>query len=373
MHFSTLVAVDVPQIEEDPLENFRVRVNLSRLQQEKLSGGGSVVQDIQRGRLNNRLTAFSREVTDKVENIMEPYSESVEDPDYLEFVDMTDELTDRYETGTCTVIRLPNGKYVLPYESSFSKHFELRGGKVLQRNVGQLKQAKRTKKAKAMKVIDSYPYKKLFASFSEFATEHCGYDYYEDENAYGYYTNPNAFWDWYVIGGRWPEPFLVEETCTEYCISENYGYSPSPAPNGYRWVCAARKKDIQWDKMFELAQAAAVQKYAELKQHFEEKRTSDPFEKIEDKYIVSFGDILYIDGESLQEYLKRRHLDGSCKYPVQFYQYLSEESGFAERNVDYRSSCENRAEAEYAWDEELSDFIDKMDDECVLVCVDCHC
>lgn len=115
MHFSTLVAVDVPQIEEDPLENFRVRVNLSRLQQEKLSGGGSVVQDIQMGRLNNRLTAFSREVTDKVENIMEPYSESVEDPDYLEFVDMTDELTDRYETGTCTVIRLPNGKYVLPY------------------------------------------------------------------------------------------------------------------------------------------------------------------------------------------------------------------------------------------------------------------
>ena len=114
--------------------------------------------------------------------------------------------------------------------------------------------------------------------------------------------------------------------------------------------------------MFELAQAAAVQKYAELKQHFEEKRTSDPFEKIEDKYIVSFGDILYIDGESLQEYLKRRHLDGSCKYPVQFYQYLSEESGFAEQNVDYRSSCENRAEAEYAWDEELSDFIDKMDD-----------
>lgn len=69
---------------------------------------------------------------------------------------------------------------------------------MLQRNVGQLKQAKRTKKAKAMKVIDSYPYKKLFASFSEFATEHCGYDYYEDENAYGYYTNPNAFWDWYV-------------------------------------------------------------------------------------------------------------------------------------------------------------------------------
>ena len=59
-------------------------------------------------------------------------------------------------------------------------------------------------------------------------------------------------WDWYQIGGRWPVTFLVKADCTEYSFGErSWGnYSKKyPAPEGYMWVSAARKKDICWDVM----------------------------------------------------------------------------------------------------------------------------
>ena len=62
----------------------------------------------------------------------------------------------------------------------------------------------------------NYPLKKLYKTLGEYAEQYHGYVYNEEEQGYGYYSNPNAFYDWYVIGGRWPRVFLVKESCTEY-------------------------------------------------------------------------------------------------------------------------------------------------------------
>ena len=158
----------------------------------------------------------------------------------------------------------------------------------------------------------------------------------------------------------------------EYCISEDYDYEQSSAPEGYRWVCAARKKDIQWAKMLELAQNDAKKKYSELKNRFERKSEPGILEKITEEGIVSFGDVLYLKGESLQDYLMRNHVDDSAKYPVSFYQYLSESSGYVEKIVDYKASCADRSRAEFEWDEDVASFIESLDGESVLVGVDCH-
>lgn len=40
-------------------------------------------------------------------------------------------------------------------------------------------------------------------SFIEYVEEDCGYVYSDKNNAFGYYENPNAKWDWYETGGRW--------------------------------------------------------------------------------------------------------------------------------------------------------------------------
>ena len=372
MHFSTLVAVNVPHIEEDVLENFRANVALNQLQQLKESGADSVMIKLRIGQIKSRISTFSREVFSAVEEIMEPYCESTDDPDFLEFYDETEDISERYKNETCTVIKFPNGRMVFPYDAAFSQKYTLLDGKVFQRDFGQLKHKKRSKTAKKMKVIENYPFRKLYASVSEFAEKYTGYSFYEEMNAYGYYANPNAFWDWYVLGGRWPEPFLVKEDCMEYCISEDYDYEQSSAPEGYRWVCAARKKDIQWAKMLELAQNDAKKKYSELKNRFERKSEPGILEKITEEGIVSFGDVLYLKGESLQDYLMRNHVDDSAKYPVSFYQYLSESSGYVEKIVDYKASCADRSRAEFEWDEDVASFIESLDGESVLVGVDCH-
>ena len=88
---------------------------------------------------------------------------------------------------------------------------------------------------------------------------------------------------------------------------------------------------------------------------------------------MDFGEVRYLKDETLQEYLHREHLDDSVKYPVGFYQLLSEKTGYIERNPNYFAGLDERAKAEYDWNEQVNRFIDELDDACVLVGVDCHC
>lgn len=127
----------------------------------------------------------------------------------------------------------------------------------------------RTKKAKKYKALPNYPLKKLFKTLGEYAEQYHGYVYNEEEQGYGYYSNPNAFYDWYVIGGRWPRVFLLKESCTEYSLGESYRDEESDgAPEGYIWVSVARKKDVEWDLMMKLAKEHAKHTYEVMRQAF---------------------------------------------------------------------------------------------------------
>lgn len=106
------------------------------------------------------------------------------------------------------------------------------------------------------------------------------YEYNKEEKRYGFYCNPNAMWDWYQIGGRWPVTFLVKADCTEYSFGErSWGnYSKKyPAPEGYMWVSAARKKDICWDVMRSWYIAQDTERYTKLKEAFQCGKLPDEF------------------------------------------------------------------------------------------------
>lgn len=47
------------------------------------------------------------------------------------------------------------------------------------------------------------PFNKAFKSFKEYMEECEGYIFNEETNTFGYWCNPDAKWDWYVVGGRW--------------------------------------------------------------------------------------------------------------------------------------------------------------------------
>lgn len=154
------------------------------------------------------------------EDIMLPYCENTEDPEYLEFNDVSAEVMESYKTECCDCVRFPEGRIVMCCDYNFYNKYEVVDGVIYQKSAGVLKHNKRTKKAKKLKFLPEYPIKKIFKSCEEYAQKCYGYNYDEDHEAYGYYNNPNAQWDWYQIGGRWPYEFLVKNGAEQIIIGE---------------------------------------------------------------------------------------------------------------------------------------------------------
>ena len=383
MHFTTLVTVEVPKLEPNAIVDLFIEKQLEQLESKQAtSTERDIMLDIEIRRLRGLKTEFARCVEVLMYNKMEPYNEQTEDPRYLEFEDETEELRRQYETEYTDCIKLPNGS-ILPADNRFfwNKFCIHDDGKVYQKNFGQLKHDKRSKRAKKMTAILKYPYKKLYKSFEEFAEKGKGFTYNEHFGGYGYTYNPNAFYDWCVIGGRWPKMFLVKDDCEEYSIGERSWCNSDKeyeAPEGYHWVAAARKKDIQWQAMHEWEIESATKTFYKVENAYKTGILPEDWHcKIEDNKIFYFGDIVYIEGETLDAYLKRKNLKFKFKYPHLSYGFLDED-GYHEREEAWRHKKSrkryNKLQKKYyiEWRKKLDSFIDSIPDETVIVGVDCH-
>ena len=200
MHNHTLAVVTIPHVEEDPEETIFIKSCIEEL--ESRSGEGKEMSrmacSIITSKLYSQLTAFSREVFSAVEDLLDPYY--IDATECYEFLDKTEEILERYAKERLDCIRLPGGRIVNEFSSHLHSRFTILDGRVFERNVGHLKQLKRTHIAKKMKALPNYPMSKLYRTIREFASKFNGCEYDEDHKAYGYYCNPTAKWDWYVIG-----------------------------------------------------------------------------------------------------------------------------------------------------------------------------
>lgn len=368
MHTLTLVAVDIPEYTIDKTTDKLVAAELEYLRNLKEPTSCFVAIHI-KDLIGNRST-FSRIVNSAIGEKLEPYSESTEDPAYLEFDDHTDELRNEYENGCVDCLKLPNGS-IISTESRYGRHFTIHDdNKVYQRRFGKLKNDKRSKEAKKIKAILNYPYKKLYKTFEDFAEKERYMVYNEHYKGYGYVYNPNAFYDWYDIGGRWPSVFLVEENCAE-CLEKTDGSDIAPrkqAPKGYKWVSAARKMDIQWKAMYKHNKAMAERDYNLFKTAFEEKKLPEGvYATITDNGIVGFGDPYYIKGESFPQYLSRNRIIRKYKYPFIAHAMLD---GDTYSENEYWVGESNKTDR--FWHKKLCHFIDSLNDDTVIVGVDCH-
>ena len=80
------------------------------------------------------------------------------------------------------------------------------------------------------------------------AREAYGMENSDDENIYGYY-NPNARWDWWVIGGRWRYQLKVPKDAEQIKDQDFFAGTPRKQKGKNRWVDGARIKDIKWTDM----------------------------------------------------------------------------------------------------------------------------
>ena len=373
MHFLTLAILEIPEVREHKELDKQIVEALKELELQKQIETKNFMLDFTIGRFQNLQSSFSRAVNDGVSELMYPYCASMEDPEYLEFDDRTEKLHEEYES-VVDCIKLPQGTIVEQYGDPLWGRFVVRDGKVFQRDAGSLHHEKRTKKAKRMVALPNYPRKKLYKSFEKYAEERCGFSFDEKHQGYGYYYNPNAIWDWYSIGGRWPEMFLVKDACTEYSIGERSWCNSdrkSEAPEGYRWVCAARKKDIAWDAMRDWRNQKAAERFHKLEQMFLAGKTDPDFHgEIVPDGVMHWGELVYRKDSTLEEYLEEYGIPGCWKYPVGSHDIVDEGQW-----LSVEDSVQDPGTGSYApvdWRSCIDGYIDDMDEDMVLVSVDYH-
>jgi len=375
-HFTVLTAVPLPmdlneQIEKVP-ERDIVRNLIETAYLERLRRRESA-SDPQLPQINDqmRLETLTEQL---LTPLLAPYDENAENPEYVEFVDCTEEGRKEYAGGT-DCVRTPDGRILPAYQYEIYKMLEVYNGQTYQRSAGPLHHRKRTKKAKKYRALPNYPYKKLYSSFDLFMTEHHGY--HASDGAYGFYTNPNAQWDWYQIGGRWPYRFLVKEDCaTAVCGERSFLLGDTPAksaPDGYRWVAGARKGDIAWDVMRSFLAEQAAATFRRLEGYFQTGQVpkDDSVLCITEEGITSWGDLVYYKNETLEGYLQRIGLTEQDKYPIGTFALLDGDGWSGSGDMGWFGvSTNNKDEDE--WAKMVESFIDKQPDDTLLVSVDCH-
>ena len=313
------------------------------------------------------------ELEDRVATILARYDEQTEVDEYREFEDRTEEARADYETETMKVVQFPDGAIHSIYDRAFRDRFYLsEDSTICEYGPNHDTQSKLvTDASKALKLIPDYPVKQMYPDFDVYCDEHRGFVKNED-GCWGYTFNPNATWDWWVIGGRFPGGLLVKkelEDCIDSCKDAQAG-----VPDGYKFADAARKKDICWDLMKKLATEAVERSHKRCVEAWEAQKLENfgPFARITEEGIAGWGNMIYMKGETLDEYKARKGVTDADKYQVSSY-------AFVDRNGDWNASGDmgwfgisSNDKPERAWNDELQTLMNEVQDDDYLVAVDCH-
>ncbi|MCL2776209.1 MAG: hypothetical protein FWD71_23150 [Oscillospiraceae bacterium] len=300
---------------------------------------------------------FECRITAAIDDIMAPFCQDAEDPDYIEFENVTAEITKSYKTDLCDCVRLPDGKIITCHNSLFYNYYMVADGVIYQKLAGRLRRPKRTKKAKKLRLLSNYPLRKAYKTFERYAEDHCCCEYSEDESGYGYYCNPNGVCDWYQVGGRWPYKFLVRDTTAQVITGEKSwtvcGYEPD-MPDGYKWVAGAKKSDIEWGLMKSLKEENTVRAF----NMYEEWHKTG---MIPDGGVTLYNETVYERGETYEEWLNRRCITVDL-YADFAYSYIQDGEFYSTAG----------AESENEWVEMVKEYIGNIPGDDIIVTVDCH-
>jgi hypothetical protein len=181
-------------------------------------------------------------------------------------------------------------------------------------------------------VKDSYEKYDFDGDLEEFAKEYFGY-VMNDDGEFGYWHNPNAKWDYWAIGGRWDG--VLEVTHLDHPVN------------------SARVKDIQWDEMKEKVRESRGETY--------DKAFEDMPDKAETREFI-YG---VRKGESKEEYVERG-------LEFETFACVDKDGDWYEKGEMGWFGAYDDENAD-KWDDKFfEEFIEPLDDNDLLVIVDCH-
>lgn len=284
---------------------------------------------------NNLLTVPGNIPVDQLEyevdRLLAPFYAQTDDPEYLEFE--PEDLRKQYETDT--IDEIDNGGFLMSpwcYELMQYFHYDPEAGIITARDPIY------DEIAKQLTVIRT-PVKDIYKTYEQAMLEYYGFDK-GPNGQYGYWTNPYGVYDWYSIGGRWPNMFMIKPTATEYMeFIDRYSKEDRKFLTynwkglDYKLVCATRKGLVEWDDNKARNLEIAQMYYNELSSIFNSaiKGIDINIDKDKHPYIVfnpeikslcQYGSAIFDSNiHSIEDYM-RVYMPYAChpsKYALSFY------------------------------------------------------
>lgn len=320
-------------------------------------------------------------IGDNVEEQLAPFQENNMGDcpgEYMEFDDQEDEWKADYENGTTKRARhKTTGELVDRYDERFK--------------------VKEPNGSTTYKTSDDWewvdvPTKEVFATFEEWVKSYHGQDERDPETGrYGYWSNPNARWDWYTVGGRWSGFFKLKDG-KEGELGESGAFGNKPTHD----ADIVRKGDVDFEGMRNAAGFEAAQRYAKV---WAATSHLPPLEKtweqcVEEAGKAENGHTDYDKARKLYQAQPRVHAFHGCmegwhaqyeEYLVPIEQYIAKARDSAIETYAVLKDGEWYQRGEMGWfgmssnempddewNKKFNELIDSLPDDTRLTVVDCH-
>lgn len=228
-----------------------------------------------------------------------------------------------------------------------------------------------------------------YTSFEEYMKVYHGYS--KENGQWGRRTNPNAEWDWWIVGGRWTGFFKLKEGASGE-VGELGAFS-TPPKVGFADI--VRKEDVDWDYMRNVAGEAAEKKWDLANESFKDKPQFQSWDTIrlknENNLAVARGE--YNSQPAVQAF------NEMVKNNINLFGWYGDAEEFLTPKDVYVERMKNSAITTYAivkdgvwyqkgkmgwwgmgsnemsqdeWNEKFWELIQSVPDDTKLTLVDCH-
>lgn len=338
-------------------------------------------------------------IGDNPDEQLQPYHEfecTGEDDQHVQDVDITEEARKEYEKATETMLRTQDGALVSPYDDKGMYKPEFCG-----------------------EVNDPFPRKELHVpegytkvevptreqkNFVQFVTDYYGKEPlvvgqpHGDKHKYGYVlldqqgevlrvvkrTNPEAKWDWYVLGGRWTGFFQLKPGRNGE-VGEP-GIMTGPAKPGR--ADRARNGDIDFEAMRDEAERSAALRYDQIHAVIAG-RQIETWEQVRSKHdgniegararyhaqpaLVDLRKADLLPWYGIEKFLRPRdeYLAAVRRGACMTFALVKDGQWYEKGSVGWWGMVRDEKE-EARWHSEFAALVDSLPDDTILSVYDCH-
>lgn len=334
------------------------------------------------------MSHFTVLVVGDVDEQLRPFQENnmLDCPEeFLEFNDTEDKYLKEYQEKGVGKVRLEDGTFVLPWDEQF-------------RVKGKMGMGSDTHKVpEHLEEVTCY-FKDTYKTFEEFVDKWHGVEERDPKTGrYGYWENPNAKWDWYEVGGRWPGLLRIKSGGAK--ISEPQhgalevmfsGHSDSELKEfEENQVDSALCGDVDWDYLRKINSEEAGEQYDKVIEanggpienfiswkEIRDEKYPDNIDKAKDEYnkqdsVVKTKDVIRWR-DDLEDYMVSREEYCQKAYNQNLTFAILHNGQWWEKGEMGWWGCVRNEKDDDTVSNEYWDIISKIGPEEVVTVVDCH-